>query len=43
LKGEISLQYKAGYDNAVKQVLYFASRLKPWRSWMNWKLFRVRN
>jgi hypothetical protein len=29
LKGEISLQYKAGYDNAVKQVLYFASRLKP--------------
>ncbi|GAU29988.1 hypothetical protein TSUD_160730 [Trifolium subterraneum] len=29
LKGEISLQYNAGYDNAVKQVLHFASRLKP--------------
>ncbi|CAJ2653618.1 unnamed protein product [Trifolium pratense] len=32
LKGEISLQYKAGYYKAVNQVLYFASRLKPWRS-----------
>ncbi|WJX56384.1 hypothetical protein P8452_42048 [Trifolium repens] len=29
LKGEISLQYKAGYDKAINQVLFFASRLKP--------------
>jgi hypothetical protein len=29
LKGEISLQYKAGCDKMVNQVLYFASRLKP--------------
>lgn len=33
LKGEISLQYKAGYgagyDKAVKQVVFFASQLKP--------------
>jgi len=29
LKGKISLQYKAGYDKAVRQVVYFASGLKP--------------
>ena len=28
-KDQISLQYKAGFDNAVMQVICFASRLKP--------------
>jgi len=29
VKDQISLQYKAGFDNAVMQVICFASRLKP--------------
>jgi len=29
LKGKMSLQYKAGFDKAVRQVVYFASGLKP--------------
>ena len=29
LKFKISVQYKAGYDKAVKQVVFFASGLKP--------------
>lgn len=29
LKRKISLQYKAGYEKAVRQVVYFASGLKP--------------
>jgi len=33
LKYQISLQYKAGYNKALKQLL--ASELKPWWSWMD--------
>lgn len=29
LKYQNSLQYKAGFDNAVNQVIFFAWRLKP--------------
>ncbi|GAU17281.1 hypothetical protein TSUD_109980 [Trifolium subterraneum] len=29
LKGENSEQYKAGYDKAIRQMVFFASGLKP--------------